>query len=71
MALRLEIKGLSKFFPGVRALDDVSMSVEAGEIRALLGENGRRQIHPRQDCRRCLFAQPGRHAGRRRRDRRA
>ena len=27
-------------FPGVRALDDVSMSVEAGEIRALLGENG-------------------------------
>ena len=40
MAPRLEIKGLSKFFPGVRALDDVSMSVEAGEIRALLGENG-------------------------------
>ncbi|MCV3207136.1 sugar ABC transporter ATP-binding protein [Mesorhizobium sp. YC-39] len=40
MAPRLEINGLSKFFPGVRALDDVSMSVEAGEIRALLGENG-------------------------------
>jgi len=32
MTPRLEIKGLSKFFPGVRALDDVSMSVEAGEI---------------------------------------
>ena len=31
---------LSKFFPGVRALDNVSMSVDAGEIRALLGENG-------------------------------
>ena len=31
---------VSKSFPGVRALDDVSMSVEAGEIRALLGENG-------------------------------
>src|SRR3954452_6935366 len=40
MALRLEIKSLSKFFPGVRALDDVSMTVEPGEIRALLGENG-------------------------------
>ena len=40
MAPRLEITNLSKFFPGVRALDDVSMSVEGGEIRALLGENG-------------------------------
>jgi ABC-type sugar transport system ATPase subunit len=40
MAPRLEVRGLSKMFPGVRALDDVSMSVEPGEIRALLGENG-------------------------------
>ena len=40
MAPRLEVKNLSKTFPGVRALDDVSMSVEPGEIRALLGENG-------------------------------
>src|SRR3954471_21174214 len=40
MAPRLEITNLSKFFPGVRALDDVSMTVEPGEIRALLGENG-------------------------------
>jgi ABC-type sugar transport system ATPase subunit len=40
MAPRLEIKNLSKFFPGVRALDDVSMSIDGGEIRALLGENG-------------------------------
>ena len=40
MAPRLEINALSKFFPGVRALDDVSMSVEGGEVRALLGENG-------------------------------
>ena len=40
MASRLEINALSKFFPGVRALDNVSMSVDAGEIRALLGENG-------------------------------
>ncbi|MFI0844949.1 sugar ABC transporter ATP-binding protein [Mesorhizobium sp. IMUNJ 23232] len=40
MAARLEIRNVSKTFPGVRALDDVSMSVEPGEIRALLGENG-------------------------------
>jgi len=40
MAARLEVSALSKTFPGVRALDGVSMSVEAGEIRALLGENG-------------------------------
>ena len=41
MAPRLEIKRSRRSsFPGVRALDDVSMSVEAGEIRALLGENG-------------------------------
>jgi ribose transport system ATP-binding protein/rhamnose transport system ATP-binding protein len=40
MAPRLEVRNVSKMFPGVRALDDVSMSVEPGEIRALLGENG-------------------------------
>ena len=40
MAPRLEVRNLTKTFPGVRALDDVSMTVEAGEIRALLGENG-------------------------------
>ncbi len=40
MAARLEVQGLSKRFPGVIALEDVSISVERGEIRALLGENG-------------------------------
>ena len=36
----VEIKGVSKSFPGVRALDDVSISLAAGEIHALVGENG-------------------------------
>ncbi|MEQ1823317.1 MAG: sugar ABC transporter ATP-binding protein [Fimbriimonadaceae bacterium] len=36
----LEITNLSKSFPGVRALDDVNLSLKEGEIRALMGENG-------------------------------
>ncbi len=35
-----EIRGVSKEFPGVKALDNVSFSVQTGEIRALVGENG-------------------------------
>lgn len=35
-----EIRNVSKSFPGVKALDDVSMSVSEGEVRALVGENG-------------------------------
>jgi len=36
----LELRNLSKQFPGVKALDDVSFNVERGEIHALCGENG-------------------------------
>ena len=36
----LELRHISKSFPGVRALDDVSLEFRAGEIHALLGENG-------------------------------
>lgn len=36
----LEATAISKAFPGVQALDDVSMSLERGEIHALVGENG-------------------------------
>jgi simple sugar transport system ATP-binding protein len=36
----LVVDGLSKSFPGVKAVDDVSVSVAAGTIHALLGENG-------------------------------
>ena len=36
----LEIRHISKAFPGVQALDDVSIEFNAGEIHALVGENG-------------------------------
>jgi len=37
---RAELLGISKAFPGVRALDGVDLQVKAGEVLALLGENG-------------------------------
>ena len=36
----LEARGVSKSFPGVKALSDVSITVRAGEVHALVGENG-------------------------------
>ncbi len=36
----LEVRNISKEFPGVRALDNVSMRFEKGTIHALIGENG-------------------------------
>ncbi len=36
----LEVKNIAKTFPGVQALDDVSLSLRRGEVMAVLGENG-------------------------------
>jgi putative multiple sugar transport system ATP-binding protein len=36
----LEMKNITKTFPGVKALDNVNVKVEEGEIHALVGENG-------------------------------
>ena len=38
--LIIEMKDISKFFPGTRALDHVSLKLRKGEIHALVGENG-------------------------------
>lgn len=36
----LELKGISKTFPGVKALNEMQLQVYAGEVHALMGENG-------------------------------
>ena len=36
----LEMRGIVKIFPGVRALDGVDLQVRAGEVHCLLGQNG-------------------------------
>ena len=40
MSVMLEVSGIGKTFPGVRALHAVSFSVGEGEVVAVLGENG-------------------------------
>ena len=36
----LELRGISKSFPGVQALDNVTLEVRSGTVHALMGENG-------------------------------
>src|SRR5258705_9585582 len=40
MTTLLEMRGISKAFAGVKALNDVNFTVKQGEIHALVGENG-------------------------------
>lgn len=36
----LKMEGISKSFPGVKALDNVELTLQAGTVHALMGENG-------------------------------
>ena len=36
----LELKGIAKYFPGIKALDNVDFNIRTGEVHALIGENG-------------------------------
>ena len=40
MGVSVEFKHISKYFPGVRALDDINFKAQSGEVYAFLGENG-------------------------------
>ena len=40
MSALLEMRAITKTFPGVKALDEVNLTVRQGEIHALVGENG-------------------------------
>ena len=40
MTTILELRGITKTFPGVLANDNISLTLDEGEIHALLGENG-------------------------------
>lgn len=40
METLVKMEGVTKLFPGVRALDDISFEIKSGEVHVLLGENG-------------------------------
>lgn len=40
MENRIEFRGITKYFPGVKALDNISFVANGGEVLALMGENG-------------------------------
>ena len=43
---RLEMIGVSKSFPGVKALDGINLKVRPGTVHALMGGKWRRKIYP-------------------------
>ena len=40
MSAALQMTGITKTFPGIRALSDVDLAVAGGEVHAIVGENG-------------------------------
>ena len=42
---KLQLKGVCKSFPGVKALDNVQLSLRPGTVHALMGENGAGNVY--------------------------
>ena len=55
----LKMEGISKTFPGVKALDNVNLEVKAGTVHALMGENGA----GKSTLMKCLFGMYKKDAG--------
>ena len=55
----LQMVGISKSFPGVKALDNVSLNVHSGTVHALMGENGA----GKSTLMKCLFGIYGKDSG--------
>ena len=56
MAPILELRGITKRFPGVLANDHIDLQLNKGEILALLGGKRRRQDHPDEHFIRAVFS---------------
>ena len=48
----LAMEHITKTYPGVKALDDVSISFIQGEVHAVMGENRRRKVNTDEDSER-------------------
>lgn len=59
-AVLLRMEGINKAFPGVKALDNVSLTVHAGTVHALMGENGA----GKSTLMKCLFGVYNKDSGR-------
>ena len=51
----IEMKHICKYFPGVKALDDVSLTVQPGGNPWLGGRKRRREIHADENPFRCVY----------------
>ncbi|GAA3334129.1 hypothetical protein GCM10020331_100880 [Ectobacillus funiculus] len=52
----LELDGITKEFPGVKALDNIQLKVRKGTVHALMGENGAGKSTLMKIIFRCIYS---------------